>query len=131
MRYRAPQLRYEQQLLKPDSGAARPVEEQRYLQGGRVHFTEEAGRGSRAAASGEDWREAHHAEQTAGGLLGCAGGRSVQAGSLSLLSKTKPRGRRSASAACPLFFGRLRMAVAAVGPVLQHVRAQAQDGLRF
>ena len=51
-----------QQLRQPDAGAARSVEEQGHLQGRRLHAAEEAGRGSRAAAPGEDRREADDAD---------------------------------------------------------------------
>ena len=52
-----------QQLCQPDAGAARPVEEQGHLQGGRLRAAQEAGRRSGAAASGEDRREADHAQR--------------------------------------------------------------------
>ena len=61
LRHRPSQLRDEQQLLQPDAGAARPVEEQGRLQGRRLHAAEEARRGSRAAAPRKDRREADHA----------------------------------------------------------------------
>ena len=86
LRDRPSELRDEQQLLEPDAGAAGSVEEQGHLQGRRLYAAEEAGRGSGPAAPGEDRREADHAEQEAGGLFGRAGGRSVQAGSLPVLS---------------------------------------------
>ena len=86
MRDRPSELRDEQQLFEPDAGAARSVEEQGHLQSGRLHAAEEAGRGSGAAAPGKDRREADHADQEAGRLPGRAGGRSVQAGSLPVLS---------------------------------------------
>ena len=74
-----------EQLCQPDAGAARPVEEQRQLQGGRLHAAQEAGRGSGAAAPGEDRREADHADQEAGRLHRRAGGRAVQGGELQVL----------------------------------------------
>ena len=58
-----PQLRDVEQLLEPDAGAARSVEEQGRLQGRRVHAAEEAGRGSRPAAPGQDRREADQAHR--------------------------------------------------------------------
>ncbi len=57
-----PELRDVEQLLQPDAGAARSVEEQGHLQGRRLHAAEEAGRGSGAAAPGQDRREADHAD---------------------------------------------------------------------
>ena len=56
------ELRDVEQLCQPDAGAARPVEEQGQLQGGRLHAAQEAGRRSGAAASGEDRREADDAD---------------------------------------------------------------------
>ena len=50
-----------EQLCQPDAGAARSVEEQGQLQGGRLRAAQEAGRRSGAAASGEDRREADQA----------------------------------------------------------------------
>ena len=61
------------------------MEEQGRLQGRRVHAAEEAGRGSRPAAPGQDRREADQAQCEAGGIPGSPGGRSVQAGSLPVL----------------------------------------------
>ena len=87
LRHRPPQLRDVQQLLQPDAGAARSVEEQGHLQGRRLHAAEEAGRGSGPAAPGEDRREADHSDAEAGGVSRRAGGRSVQARHVSLLDK--------------------------------------------
>ena len=86
LRHRPSELRDEQQLLQPDAGAARSVEEQGHLQGRRLYAAEEAGRRSRAAAPGKDRREADDADQEAGRLSRRAGGGSVQAGSLPVLS---------------------------------------------
>ena len=61
LRDRPSELRDVEQLRQPDAGAARSVEEQGHVQGGDLHSAEEAGRGSRAAASGEDRREADDA----------------------------------------------------------------------
>ena len=74
-----------QQLLQPDAGAARPLEEQGHLQGRRLHAAEEAGRGSRAPAPGEDRREADDALEEAGRLPRRAGRRPVQGRPLPLL----------------------------------------------
>ena len=74
-----------EQLCQPDAGAARSVEEQGHLQGGRVHAAQEAGRGSGAAASREDRREADDALEEAGRLHRRAGGRAVQGGVLQVL----------------------------------------------
>ncbi len=60
LRDRPPQLRHEQQLHQPDAGPARPLDEQGRLQGRRLHAAQEAGRGSRPPAPGEDRREADH-----------------------------------------------------------------------
>ena len=49
------------------------MEEQRLVQGGRVRAAQEAGRGSGAAPSGKDRREADHAHQEAGRLHRRAG----------------------------------------------------------
>ena len=70
LRHRPPQLRDEQQLLQPDAGAARPVEEQGHLQGRRLHAAQEAGRRSRPAAPGKDRREADHLDQAQADYLG-------------------------------------------------------------
>ena len=56
------ELRDEQQLRQPDAGADRPVGEHGQLQGRRLRAAEEAGRGSGAAASGKDRREADDAD---------------------------------------------------------------------
>jgi adenosylhomocysteinase len=64
----APELRDEQQLLQPDAGADRSLEEQGYVCGGRLHAAEASGRRGSAAASGEDRREADAADEGAGGL---------------------------------------------------------------
>src|SRR6202042_2465872 len=87
LRNRPSEFRDEQQLLEPDSGAAGSVEEQGHLQSSGLHAAEKAGRRSSPAAPGKDRREADHVEQGAGRLFGCRGGRSVQAGSLPLLSR--------------------------------------------
>ena len=74
-----------EQLCQPDAGAARPVEEQGQLQGERLHAAQEAGRGSGAAAPGEDRREADQADAAPGRLHRRAGGRAVQGGVLPVL----------------------------------------------
>ncbi len=85
LRHRPSQLCHEQQLFQPDPGATGLVEEQGHVQGRRLHASEEAGRRSRPAAPGKDRREAHHADQAAGGLPGRASRGSLQAGSLPVL----------------------------------------------
>ena len=85
LRHRPSELRDEQQLRQPDAGAARSVGEQGQLQGGRLRAAQEAGRGSGAAASGKDRREADHADPEAGRLSRRAGGGSVQGGELQVL----------------------------------------------
>ena len=62
---------------------------------------EEARRGSRAPAPGEDRREADHADRGAGRVPRRVGGRPVQAGALPLLSATRGRLRPPASASLP------------------------------
>ena len=86
LRHRPPQLRDEQQLLEPDPGADRSVEEPRQLQAGCLHAAQALGRRGGAAAPGEDRREAEHAYAEAGRLSGRAGGRAVQGRPLSLLN---------------------------------------------
>ena len=86
LRHRPPQLRHEQQLLQPDAGAARSVEEQGHLQSRRLHAAQEAGRRSGAPAPGKDRREADHADQEQADYLGVSRRRPVQAGSLPLLT---------------------------------------------
>ena len=61
------------------------------LQGRRLHAAEEAGRGSGAAAPGEDRREADDALAEAGRVSRRSGGRSVQGGALPLLKLGKIR----------------------------------------
>ena len=87
LRDRASELRDVEQLRQPDAGAAGPVEEQGHVQGGHLHSAEEAGRGSGAAAPGEDRREADDALEEAGGVSGRAGGRAVQVGALPVLAR--------------------------------------------
>ena len=86
LRDRPSELRDVEQLCQPDAGAARPVEEPRQLQGGRLRAAQEAGRGSGAAAPGEDRREADQAHEEAGRLHRRAGGRAVQGGELQVLA---------------------------------------------
>ena len=86
LRHRPPQLRDEQQLLQPDAGADRLVEESRQVSAGRVHAAQEAGRRSGAPASGEDRREIDYFVGETGGIPGRVGGRAVQGGALPVLS---------------------------------------------
>ena len=85
LRDRPSELRDVEQLRQPDAGADRPVEEQGQLQGGRLHAAQEAGRGSGAAASGEDRREADQADAEAGRLPRRGGRRAVQGGEVQVL----------------------------------------------
>ena len=70
LRYRPSQLCDEQQLREPDAGSARPVEEQGHVQSRRLHPAQAPGRGSSAAAPGEDRRQADHVDPGSGDYLG-------------------------------------------------------------
>ena len=87
LRHRPPELRDEQQLLQPDAGADRPVEEPRRLQNRGLHAAEEAGRRGRPPAPRADRREADHALAEAGRISGRPGRRPLQAGSLPILTE--------------------------------------------
>ena len=73
-------------LHQPDAGADRAVDQSGRLQEGSLHAAEEARREGRAAASGEDRREAHHAARRPVRVHRRAEGRPVQERSLSVLS---------------------------------------------
>ena len=96
LRHRPPELRDVELVLQPDPRADRPVGQQGHLREEGLHPAEEARRGSRAPAPGEDRREADHAHRRPGRVPGRGRGRPVQARALPLLSF---RHRRATSVA--------------------------------
>src|SRR5690606_16878690 len=102
LRHRPPELRDVQLVLQPDPGPDRPVGQQGPLRAQGLHAAQAAGRGSGAPAPGEDRREADETHPGTGRLHRRAGGGSVQARALPLL--TGPAARDRAPRGARFFF---------------------------
>src|ERR1051325_11971955 len=86
MRDRPPELRHVRVVHQSGARAARAARQRREVRQVRDDAAEGTGRGSGAAAPRAPWGEADEADARAGRLHRRAGGRPVQAESLSVLS---------------------------------------------